>query len=138
MVDSKRNDNSCDAFEAINKLIIPEPIKSKLKTMSYKFLQSIQSSRSENICWNSFPNCEKSYILICDSQCLLDFITYQESNYLMENEFEMNHWTTYILNHLLVLKTWQLRWSWLPAIVICTTPSNSVRWKYKWKYTSIE
>ncbi len=36
-----------------------------------------------------FSNCEKSYILIGDSQCTLDFINYQDSSYLFKSEFEI-------------------------------------------------
>ena len=34
-------------------------------------------------------NCEKSYILIGDSQCTLDFINYQDCSYLFKSEFEI-------------------------------------------------
>ncbi len=46
-------------------------------------------SQEESILWNSFPNCENSYILTGDSHCLLDFNSYQTSGYLIEEEFEI-------------------------------------------------
>jgi hypothetical protein len=62
--------------------------------------------------WNSFPNCEKSYILTSDSQCSLNFTFYQASGYLIEDEFKIeNIYLRYmpkiicILNSIHLLKT---------------------------------
>jgi hypothetical protein len=83
------SDNSTQAIAAINILIIPNAIKFKLKTIAEKILQSLPLSQSKNIFWNSFSNSGKSWISTGDSQCLLEFTLYQESNYQFESEFDI-------------------------------------------------
>jgi hypothetical protein len=55
--------NSHQAIAAINNSIIPEHIKSKLKTIAKKIHHLVILSQEENIFWNSFANCGKYYIL---------------------------------------------------------------------------
>jgi hypothetical protein len=82
---------SSENFETshCSNLIIPKHIKSKLKRIASIILQSIVLSQSESSFWNSFSNSEKSYILTSNSQCSLDFTSYQEANFLAESEFEV-------------------------------------------------
>jgi hypothetical protein len=57
-------EHSSQAISAINNLIIPEMEKLKLKTIANKIYHSITLTQEEKVFWNSFPNSEKSYILL--------------------------------------------------------------------------
>jgi hypothetical protein len=78
--------NSKQTIVDINNLILPKYIKSILKTIAHKILQSVDLSQSESIFRSSFPKSEKLYILTGDSQCTLDFTKYQEAAFLAEGE----------------------------------------------------
>jgi hypothetical protein len=55
-------ENSRQAIVAINNLIIFEHLKSKLKTIADKIPQSVKLSQRGSVFWDSFFNCEISYI----------------------------------------------------------------------------
>ena len=81
--------HSYQAIATINNLIIPEEEKVTLKSIAFKLFHSIQLSQEESIFWNSFSNCERSYLLTGDSQSPIDFTEYQEAGYHYEQEYQL-------------------------------------------------
>ena len=81
--------HSYQAIATINNLIIPEEEKVTLKSIAFKLFHSIQLSQEESILWNSFSNCERSYLLTGDSQSPIDFTEYQSAGYLFEEEYQL-------------------------------------------------
>ncbi len=72
------------AIAIINNLIVPASEKVKLKMIAQKLYQSIQLTQEEKNYWNSFSNCEKSYILTGDSAQSLDFTEYQSADFSVD------------------------------------------------------
>jgi hypothetical protein len=78
------------AIAVINNLIIPDSEKLKLKNIAKKIYQSTKLTNEVASFWNSFPNCEKSYILTGDTAISLDSTEYQKATFCREHQEVQN------------------------------------------------
>jgi hypothetical protein len=86
--------NLHQANAANNNSIIPNHIKSKLKTIAKKIHHSVKFHQEESII---SKNCQKCCILTGDSECLLDFTSYQTSGSLIEDKFKIEERHQYLI-----------------------------------------